>query len=109
MIIVVNGKKVNLVLIGTEMDYNPRDLEETYEGSLSDNIYMDPATRKVYVERYMFANGLVEYDFDKRTKIAYAMSRFVSCTPECAYAKDDSHNDNCDSDESSSDCLFDVG
>lgn len=88
----INGQKTNLVLIGTEMDYNPRDLRETYEGSLCDDVYMDPITKKVYIERYMFANGLVEYDFDKPRKIAYAMSKFVSCTPECAYTKDDLHD-----------------
>lgn len=85
----INGQKTNLVLVGTEMDYDPRDLEETFKGSLFDDVYMDPITGNVYIERYMYGNELVEYDFDSQKKIAYVGSKFVACAPECAYQKDD--------------------
>lgn len=75
----VHGERKTLVLIGSEMDYLPRDFEETFKGYLGDDVYMDPTTRMVYVERYMYANRLVEYNFDRPIKIEYLGSKFISC------------------------------
>lgn len=63
MTIIVNGKQIEVVLIGNEIDYNPRDLEDYltgYKGSFMDNVWMDPLTKKCYTEGYLL--GWQEYD-----------------------------------------------
>lgn len=77
--VTINNKETTLILIGQDMWYNPRDPAETFKGFISNNVYMDPETHKVYIENELLWNSLSEYDFDKPTKIEYIGSKFVSC------------------------------
>ena len=68
--IIVNGKETEVVLIGHELDCNPRDLEDYltgYRGSFFDNVWMDPITKKCYTEGYM----LGWHEYDGKFKVQY--------------------------------------
>ena len=90
MTVTINGKKTTLVLIGTIMDYDPRDPEETFEGSFFDDVWMNPKTKEVYVEMTLYDGALYEYN-GKRI-IEYIDSKFITCSIEAAYQKEPNNN-----------------
>lgn len=83
--VTINGKPAELILIGSIMDYDPRDPAETFKGTLMDSVWMDPETLKVYVHYDIFG----EYrEYDGIWKIAYEGSRFVVSSVEAAYEEE---------------------
>lgn len=62
MIITVGKKQIEVVLIGREIDYDPRNLHDylSGSGSFANEVWMDPVTKKCYNEGYLL--GWKEWD-----------------------------------------------